>query len=161
MLVLHDGTLVRIRPIGPADRDGVADLFARLSPESRRRRFLVPKSRLTQRELAYLTDIDHVGHAALAAVDVPTGRLIGVCRYATWDGSENAAEVAVAVDDAMHGRGIGRCLATRIIEHARRVGIARLTASTHADNKPALALLARLGFRLQATGPVLEFQRDL
>jgi protein lysine acetyltransferase len=161
MLVLRDGTIARVRPIGPDDRDGLADLFGRLSPKSRRRRFLGPKPQLTARELVYLTDLDHVDHAALVAVDVADGRLIGVCRYAKWDGSENAAEVAVAVDDAMHGRGVGSGLATRLIEHARRVGIARLTALTDADNQPAQALLARLEFRLRATGSVLEFERVL
>ena len=42
-LVLGDGTRLVLRPVNPNDRDGVAALFARLSPESRRRRFLSPK----------------------------------------------------------------------------------------------------------------------
>src|SRR5436309_15560627 len=42
-LVLSDGTQLRIRPLGVRDRDGMAQLFARLSPESRYRRFLAPK----------------------------------------------------------------------------------------------------------------------
>jgi hypothetical protein len=45
LLVLADGARFRLRPIGSEDRDGVAALFARLSPESRDRRFL-PEARI-------------------------------------------------------------------------------------------------------------------
>ena len=72
-LVLADGTRLRFRPIGSGDRDGLAALFARLTPESRRRRFLSPKRELTPRELVYFTDIDHVEHEAIAAVDERDG----------------------------------------------------------------------------------------
>jgi hypothetical protein len=52
-LVLADGTVLRVRAIGAGDREPVAAFFSRLSPESRRRRFLGPKPRLTARELTY------------------------------------------------------------------------------------------------------------
>ena len=39
-VVLANGTRVRLRPVGPHDRDGVANLFARLGLESRYRRRL-------------------------------------------------------------------------------------------------------------------------
>ena len=66
-LVLADGTRLLLRPIRREDRDELAALFARLTPESRRRRFLSPKHELTPRELAFLSDVDHVGHEAIAA----------------------------------------------------------------------------------------------
>ena len=70
-LVLADRRRLRFRPIGPDDRDGLAALFARLTPESRRRRFLSLKHELTPRELAYLSDTDHVTHEAIAAITPP------------------------------------------------------------------------------------------
>ena len=72
-LVLADGSRLRLRPLGCADRDRLAALFARLSPESRYRRFLSPKPALTARELVYLTDIDRFRHEAVAAVDPRDG----------------------------------------------------------------------------------------
>jgi hypothetical protein len=57
-LILADGTRLGFRPIGPDDRDGLAALFARLTPDSRRRRFLSPKHELAPRELAYLPGMD-------------------------------------------------------------------------------------------------------
>lgn len=55
---LRDGRLLELRQIGPGDRDRLAGLFARLSPESRHRRFLGPKTELTAAELTCLTEID-------------------------------------------------------------------------------------------------------
>ncbi len=77
-LVLADGTRLRLRPVGPHDRDGVAELFARLGPKSRYRRFLLPKPELTPGELSSLTDVDHLCDEAIAAVDQHEGSIVGV-----------------------------------------------------------------------------------
>jgi RimJ/RimL family protein N-acetyltransferase len=160
-LVLADGTVLRLRAIGAGDREGLAALFTRLSPESRRRRFLGAKPRLTTRELMYLTEIDHLTHEALAAVDDRDGSIVGVSRYAGWDGADGIAEIAVAVADNLQGRGIGRALTARIVHLARANGVARLTATTQWDNWPARALLRRLGFRVRETGELLELDLTL
>lgn len=160
-LVLPDGTVLRLRALEADDREGLAALFARLSRESRQRRFLGPKPRLTARELTYLTEIDHVTHEALAAVDVRDGSIVGVSRYAGWDREDSVAEIAVAVADDLQGRGIGLALAARIVERARANGVARLTATTEWDNWPARALLRRLGFRVRETGTLLDLDLAL
>ena len=66
--VLANGTRISLRQVGAGDRAGMAALFARLTPESRYRRFLSPKRELTSRELTFFTDIDHLNHEAVAAV---------------------------------------------------------------------------------------------
>jgi RimJ/RimL family protein N-acetyltransferase len=150
-----------VRPIEAADRDALAAAFARLSPESRLRRFLAPKPKLTDRDLTYLTDIDHVTHEALAAVD-PHGRIVAVARYAAWPSCSDVAEIAVTVIDVCQRRGIGLALAAQVIERARANGFARLTANTYFDNAPARALMARFGFRyVGADGGVAAFRLEL
>jgi RimJ/RimL family protein N-acetyltransferase len=147
MLVLADGTRLRLRPIERGDRDGLAALFARLSPESRRRRFLSAKPQLSDRELDYFTDIDHVGHEAIAAVDERDGSLVGVARYAVDRRHPAAAHMAVTVADDLQGMGIGAALASRAVKRARANGVDVLMATTLSENRPARALLRRLGFR--------------
>ena len=71
-LVLNDGSTVEVRPVVPADRQLIAEGFERLSPESRYRRFFSPVSRLSSRQLDYLTDVDHHDHEALLAIDEDT-----------------------------------------------------------------------------------------
>jgi ketosteroid isomerase-like protein/RimJ/RimL family protein N-acetyltransferase len=150
-LVLTDGTPIRVRQLGPDDGDGLATLFARLTPESRRRRFLSPKRALTPRELAYLTDIDHVNHEAIAAVDQRDGSIVGIARYANSADRPNVAELAVEVLDELHRMGIGTALAGSTLDRARANGFALLTAKTLWENQPARALLRRLGFRARAS----------
>jgi GNAT superfamily N-acetyltransferase len=161
-LVLADGTCLRFRPLGTDDRDRFAGLFARLTPESRRRRFLTPKSTLTPRELVFLTDVDHVGHEAIAAIDQRDGSIAGVARYVCVADRAGAAEVAVEVADELQSMGIGTELATRIVRRARANGFTLLTATTLSENRPARALLTRLRFRARVRrGSQIELELGL
>jgi len=160
--VLVDGTRVRLRHLEAEDRDGLAALFARLTPESRRRRFLVPKAELTPRELAHLTDIDHVHREAIAAVDQRDGSIVGVCRYAQHADRPWVGDVACEVADELHGMGIGTALGSCTVQRARANGFTHLTATTLWENRPARALLRRLGFRAHAShGSEIEHELKL
>jgi RimJ/RimL family protein N-acetyltransferase len=145
-LVLADGTQLRFRPIGSHDRNRLAGLFNGLSFDSRRKRFLSPKPELTPRELAFFTDIDHVGHEAIVALDRRED-IVGVARYVGFADRVGVAEVAVAVADELQGMGIGTELAGRLFERARANGITLLTATTLSENRPARALLRRHRFQ--------------
>ena len=134
-----------IRPIAPDDKAELATFFSRLSEESRRRRFLGPKPKLSARELAFLTEVDQCRHVALVAVD-DAGAIVGVGRYATWRDQPDRAEMAFAVVDEWQGHGLGTALGDRLVTQARASGLAALTGSTFAFNAPAKALLKRLGF---------------
>jgi GNAT superfamily N-acetyltransferase len=161
-MTLADGARLRVRPIVPADREPLADAFDRLSDRSRRQRFLAPKPRLSARELDYLTDVDHVTHEALVAIDETTGDIVGVGRYATGGAGGAAADMALAVVDAWQRRGIGHALAARLVERARANGITRLTGTALADNLLVRALLDRLGFRVRSVSAgVVEVELDL
>ena len=161
-LVLPDGTRLRFRPIGSGDRDGLDALFARLTPESRRRRFPSPKLELTPQELVYFTNIDHVKHEAIAAVDERDGSIVGVGRYAQIADRAGVADVAVEVADELQGMGIGTALARCTVLRARENGFTLLTATTLWENRPARALLKRLGFRARASHRgEIEFELEL
>jgi GNAT superfamily N-acetyltransferase len=161
-MTLADGALLRVRPIVPADREPLADAFERLGDRSRYQRFLGPKPRLSARELDYFTDVDHVRHEALVAIDEATGQIVGVGRYATGTDGGAEAGMALAVTDAWQRRGIGHGLAVRLIARARANGIARLTGSTLVDNVRARSLLARLGFHVSGVnGDVLDVELDI
>ena len=149
-LVLADGARLGVRPISADDRDALSTWFGRLSPESRRRRFHGPKPKLSARELTYLTELDHVSHTALVAVD-GCGRLVGEARYATAERGGRVADFAVTVADEWQGRGVASRLSARLVQAARGNGIVRLTALTLSENLAAQRLLLRLGFRYSGT----------
>ncbi len=161
-MTLADGVRLRVRPIVPADREPLADAFERLSDRSRRQRFLAPKPRLSARELDYLTDVDHVTHEALVAIDETTGDIVGVGRYATGSAAGAAADMALAVVDAWQRRGIGHGLAVRLVERARANGITRLTGTALAENRRVRSLVDRLGFRVRSVSAgVVEVELDV
>jgi L-amino acid N-acyltransferase YncA len=121
-------------------------MFGRLSEASRSHRFLGPKPALSGRDLERLTDVDHVNHEALAAIDGADGSIVGVARYIRSASQPELAEVACEVVDEWQRRGVGRRLAAALLRRARANSIRRLTASACSDNLAALALLRRFGF---------------
>jgi GNAT superfamily N-acetyltransferase len=142
---LRDGSTVLIRPITPADTGLVADIFAGLSPESRRLRFLTAKDELRPAELRYLTDVDHHDHEAIAALDASTGRSAGIARYIRDRSDPATAELAVAVVDGWQGHGLGTELVNQLAERARQAGIGRFVALTAGTNVAMGLLLRRMG----------------
>jgi len=134
-----------IRPILAGDKEGLSESFDRLSEESRYRRFLSPHDRLSAAELRYLTEVDHHDHEALVAVDprIPAG--VGIARYVRWKETPQTAELAVAVVDDWHGKGVGTRLASALAERAREEGISVFTANVLANNSAMLSLAKDLG----------------
>src|SRR3989442_4956275 len=102
------GRGIRFRPLGPGDGPLLTAGFERLSPESRYHPFLAPVPRLTPALLAFLTDVDHVNHFALAALVAEDGseQAVGIARFVRLD-DRAAAEPAVTVIDPYQGRRIG------------------------------------------------------
>ena len=141
---LRDGSAVLIRPIQATDEPLVAGIFAGLSDTSRWMRFLAAKAALSPAELRYLTDIDHHDHEALTAI-APGGHGLGVARYIRHAGDLQAAEIAIAVVDTWHRRGLGTQLLRQLSDRALRAGIDRFTALASADNAAVAALLRTIG----------------
>src|SRR4051794_17622000 len=148
---LRDGTRLVVRPISPADRASLAEAYARMSRESLYRRFMGAKSGLTNRELTYFTEIDHVTHEALIAIDPCTGAVVAEARYAGSVEDPWSGDVAVIVADDWHGRGLGKALLQRLIGAARDAGIVRLRGTMLAMNEPARGLVRSVGFKPRGT----------
>ena len=156
------GARFSLRPLCPGDREALGTLFARLSPESRRRRFLIGKPKLSERELTYLTDVDHVRHEALAAIDRNDGSIVGVARYVRWPERAGAADTAIEIADELQRNGIGLMLAEALIRRACENGINVLTATTLCENSAARVLAHRVGFRARSSaGSEIDLELQL
>ena len=133
------GAELCIRQVRPDDKRLIAEGIERLSPESRYRRFFRPLDRLSERDLVYLTEIDHTDHEALVAIDPGTGALVGVARYVR--GAEpHLAEVSVAVGDPWQRRGVATALLERLVERAREAQITHFVALVLDENVEAIKL---------------------
>lgn len=139
------------RHIRPDDKGRLADGLARMSPESRRRRFLMPKPRFSSSELRYLTEIDGFDHVAIVAVSAEDPDVFyGVGRFVRLRDDPETAEVAVVVADPLQGQGLGRELGRRLAEEARDRGVRRFTATLLGENVAAHRLLASISRGLEA-----------
>ena len=133
-----------VRPVAAADKPLFVAGFARLSEESRYRRFLAAKKSLSNDELAFFTELDHHGHEALGAVDPRSGEGLGVARYLRDPARDEVAEAAVAVIDDWQGRGLGRALLERLAIRAHDEGIRHFSASLLVEPR-MLAMFKRRG----------------
>jgi nucleotide-binding universal stress UspA family protein/RimJ/RimL family protein N-acetyltransferase len=161
-ITLRDGARATLRPIAPEDKPLLAASFERLSEESRYRRFLTPKNKLSPADLAYFVDVDHHDHEAIIAVEPVTGEGQGVARYIRSPEDEEVAEVAVTVADDWQGRGLGRALLDRLTYRARQEGVRRFTALVQSDNPASLGLLEGVGdTQRQFDGGLVELVIEL
>jgi len=146
--VLHDGTPALIWPLLPTDAETLREMFRRLSPESRRQRFLQVLDELDEPMIRRLVDsVDGVRHIALLLIVLPAGgqeELAGVARLLQHSDDPAAADIAVTVVDAWQRRGAGTALAA-VLMRRRPVAVTRLHTVVEAGNHGSLTLLGRLG----------------
>lgn len=141
---IDDGRWVSIRPIEHGDGPGLSDFYARLSPESRRRRFL-GSARPTDRQL-FEAFIEHEGEGFVGTLEEhgPNDGAVVAHASVQTDG-HGGAEIAFAVVDELQGRGIGTALVRVALEHARSRGIKCATATLFTENVPMRRLLRGAG----------------
>jgi GNAT superfamily N-acetyltransferase len=155
--------VVLLRPIRSSDAGKLLTIFDGMSTQSRWLRFLTSKRQLMPNELRYFTEVDHHDHEAIVAIDLCSGRGLGVARFIRLADDPESADVAVAVVDAWHGRGLGRALLSQVSERAREEGIQRFAATVSAQNAAVVGLLQHASLvrpPVWASGTV-EYEIDL
>ena len=149
-LVLRDGSVATVRRSTPGDRQTMRRFFHELSPESRRLRFFTagePTDVLIDR---LCDSADERQNVTLVAVR-QTGddvRFIAVGSYLATD--EGAAEVAFAVDDRLHGKGLATELLERLAAIAADHGFRRFDATTLTDNHAMIEVFRDSGFEVRS-----------
>jgi RimJ/RimL family protein N-acetyltransferase len=160
---LSDGSEVVVRAVRPEDKPLFVEGWSQLSDHSVYSRFLASRPVLNVDELAFFTEIDHVDHEAIGALDPASGNGVGVARYVREHDRPHVAEAAVTVVDAWQHKGLGGKLLRRLCARATENRIRVFSASLFATNEAMLALFERLG-ELSVTrrdGPTLEIVVEL
>ncbi len=143
--LLTDGTTIEIRPARPDDFDAVRNMHARMSPQNLYRRFFGTGRLAAEQEARRICREPGPDRAALLAV--LEGQVVGCASYGLADGGSRSAEIAMAVADDMHGRGIGTLLLEHLVSLARGRGVRAFEAETLYDNAPMLQVFADAGLR--------------
>ncbi len=162
IVTLRDGSRARVRPIRPDDKEALVAGLERLSNESTYRRFLRPVTKLSERELRYLTEIDYTNHFAWVAADADDASDgFGVARYIRDAKDPEVAEAAVAIVDDHQGKGVGTILMRLLVATAQENGIKVFKGWVLGDNRQVLGPLERIGARRTPDEGVLKIEIDL
>jgi len=147
---VQDGT-VWIRLAHPEDAHAVAAMHKRCSQRTLYQRY-VSSGDWQEIQMRRLSG-GHSGATLVAVGD--EGRVIGLGNvFPERAGNEHSAEIAVLVEDAHQGGGVGTALLRRMVRLAGRLGFAEVVAVVLADNTGMIRLMNRLG--LEWTSSVEE-----
>src|SRR5215467_4349595 len=140
--LLADGATVEIRPAGPGDCADVREMHARMSPDNSYLRFFSLSALAPGREAERLCRPAGSDHAALLArLD---GELVGVASYEPTT-RPGVAEIAFAVRDDMHGRGVATLLLEHLVSLARQRGLTAFAGETLPENTEMQKVFAYSG----------------
>ncbi|MGC3973428.1 MAG: GNAT family N-acetyltransferase [Nitrospira sp.] len=147
--ILSDGTTALLRLAQPIDADELHRFFSRLTPAATRHRFF-SESAPPAEVVRSLCDSSHPERSLTVIVlrrHDDTLRIIASGSYHAR--APHEAEVAMAVDDELHGHGLGTILLERLALLAIRQGFTKLWAITHADNLAMREVFATSGLTME------------
>jgi L-amino acid N-acyltransferase YncA len=147
--VLDDGTPVALRAVMPADRERILAGFEALSEDTRTLRFLAPIAHLSEAQLRYFTEVDHVDHVAWGALDLrETGNPgFGVGRWVRLPEAPGVAEYSLTVADEAQGHGLGALLFAVLYVLAATLEVRTLRGVIARTNGRMVQWMRRLGAR--------------
>ena len=153
--LLTDGSTVEVRSARRQDAEAVRAMHAAMSPDNIYLRFFSMSPSAADQEARRVCREPDSDHAALLAWQ--DDRMVGVGAYEP-AGKPGVAEVAFAVADDMHGRGIASVLLEHLVWQARQRGLRAFTAETLAENSAMLRVFADVGLpaRRRIAGGTVE-----
>jgi acyl-CoA synthetase (NDP forming)/GNAT superfamily N-acetyltransferase len=142
--LLADGSTVQIRPAVSGDFAAVKAMHEAMSPDNVYLRFFSVSRTAAEREANRITREPGSHHAALLALSGT--EVVGVASYEVIGNSGGKiAEVAFAVADTMHHRGIATLLLEHLVSIARAQRIETLFAETLSENTSMLEVFSDAG----------------
>jgi RimJ/RimL family protein N-acetyltransferase len=156
-IILENGSAVFLRPIKPTDAPLILDIFQKLSPETIYFRFLTHLDKLRPEQLKHLVEIDYETHFALAALVEEEGKesIIGTCRYIVARKTDHA-ELTIVLRNEWQRKGLGKIMATRVVNIARSKGISTIGILLDYRNEGMKRLFASLGYPVMYEQSILD-----
>jgi acetyltransferase len=144
-MALRDGTGIVVRPVRPEDEPLYGPFFAAVTQQDLRLRFFAPVKEFGHTFIARFTQIDYARAMAFIAIEVTSGKILGVVRLHA-DANYDRGEYAVLVRSDLKGRGLGYLLMQMIIEYARAERLKTIEGQVLRENTAMLEMCRELGF---------------
>jgi acetyltransferase len=137
------GMTLHVRPVVAEDEPVMAALFAALSPEDLRYRFLSAIRQVDPVRIHAMTRVDHDRTESFLAY--AEGEAVATAMLAI-DEDGVQGEVAVVVRSDLKGHGIGWAMLDHLLRHARARGLKAVRSIEAGDNVGTIALEREMGF---------------
>jgi acetyltransferase len=142
-LTTRSGLTLDVRPATPEDDAALRGLFQTVSSDDRRFRFLTASDRLSDAQIAAMTEVDHRQNDSFLAY--AEGELVASAVLACDPGME-VAEVAISIRSDRKAQGIGWSLLEYLSDEAARRGVKRVMSIESRENHQAISLEREMGF---------------
>lgn len=143
-VLLRDGGIAHVRPLVAGDAAALHTLVERTSERSAYLRFFTGGTSSAHSYMDRIAGPGYRGHALVATVQ---DLLVAVAEYIPID--EHRADLAILLDDAVHGHGLGTLLLEHVALDAAEHGVRELVADVLAENRPMLQVLRDLGLKVE------------
>jgi GNAT superfamily N-acetyltransferase len=147
-LKTRSGLELDLRQVTADDGPVLADLFARVTIEDLRFRFLTGLGIVKPHHIVSMIEIDHRQAEHLLAFDHATGTIVGSMMIVA-DLAMERAEVAIVVAKDFRGKGAGWTLLRHAADIARERGFRSLCAIESREHHDALEVERALGFKAE------------
>jgi len=146
---------IQIRPIGPVQQNLLLRMYNRFDPLGAA--LGLPPIR-TEARRQWICEA--LNRGPNVAAFTPAGDVVGHCFLS--QASPDSAELAIFVHQDFRRQGAGTSLLKAALTQAAAAGLRRVWSTTSPDNRPAVHLLIRSGFRPTLMAPdEIEMEVDL
>jgi len=150
-IILRDGTTVLLRPELATDTEMLWEMFSTLSQESLR--FLVlPFTR--DRIENWTSNINYQKALPILAVvqQAQKKRIVASASLGFSDAHalKHKAEFGITVHDDFQNKGLGTALTKHLLHIARKKGLRKITLKVLSQNKKAIHIYKKCGFKIEA-----------
>jgi ribosomal protein S18 acetylase RimI-like enzyme len=149
-----NGETIQFRPKQAADTEMLWVMFSTLS-EATVSNLIPPFTR--ERVEGWTKDIDYSKVLAIVAVTA-NGRIVANAslQFNPQEVLRHKAELGITVHDSCQNLGVGTALIEHLLEIAKEKGIKKVHLTVRADNKRAIHLYNKFGFKVEGT-----FQKEM
>ena len=148
-VLLKDGSRILLRPIKREDTERWLAFVNGLSPQTKYLRFHYMPGKMGVEDAIRFCSVDYTNTFAFVAEVLKEQRkdIVAIGRYYRLP-NKHSAEIALAIDDAYHGKGIGTKLIEWLATVARDNGITSFEADVLAENEQIMTVFRDYGFQL-------------
>ena len=153
---LKDGRIVKIRKFRISDKEKLIEMYESLSDDAVR--WGMPPYNRERLEKGWLSNLQNL----IAIVAFYKDKIVGHAQIFKFPNPrrKGTGDLLIYLHQDFHNVGLGTAMLTKLIELAKKEGLHRVGLDVIADNKPAIRLYQKFGFKVEGVKKEAYFGED-